>query len=160
MSTPLVFLDTETTGIDDARLVELSYNGVTVRCKPTKPIEHGASAVNGISNTDVAHLPEFWEMPEYFVIKEVLEAATVVAHNAKFDVGTLKREGINITKALCTKEMCQQLYPGLPSYSLQFLRYYFDLKVTGVMHTSTGDVAVLRALWERMNRDHKINIEA
>lgn len=159
MSKVLYFVDTETTGIDDARLVELSYNGVTVRCKPSKPIETGASAINHISNADVADLPEFWTMPEYPVIKDVLENAIVVCHNAKFDVGVLKREGINVTTALCTKEMCQELYPGLPSYSLQFLRYHFGLEVNAAAHTAGGDVAVLKALWARMNKDHKINIK-
>lgn len=158
MSKELIFLDTETTGLEDARLVELAYNGVTIRCRPSKPIETGASAINHISNEDVAHLPEFWEMPEYHVVKNLLENAVVVAHNAQYDVSVLKREGINVTKALCTKEMCQQLYPGLPSYSLQFLRYHFKLDVRGQAHSSAGDVAVLRALWKKMNDDHKIEI--
>lgn len=158
MSKVLYFVDTETTGIDDARLVELTYNGVTVRCKPSKPIETGASAINHISNEDVAHLPEFWEMLEYPTIKEVLENGVIVAHNAQFDTSVLKREGINVTKALCTKEMCQQLYPGLPSYSLQFLRYHFSLRDCGDAHSSYGDVQTLRALWRRMNDDHTIKI--
>jgi DNA polymerase III epsilon subunit-like protein len=48
-----IFLDTETTGLADPRLVELAFveEGhvpIVVRVKPPKPIELDASVVNGI----------------------------------------------------------------------------------------------------------------
>lgn len=149
----LIFLDTETTGLIEPALVELAYNGVTLRCKPRKAIEVGASVVNGITNEDVAHLPLFRDMPEYATIKQQLENNTVVAHNAKYDVGVLNSEGIFPTDVVCTKELARKLLPLEQSHSLQYLRYSLNLQVKGIAHTASGDVAVLRALWERLHAD-------
>ena len=153
----MIFIDTETTGLSDARLVELSYkrdNGpiITIRCKPTKPIEIEASCVNGISNDDVADLPYFKDMPEYVFVKKLLESPfeTVIGHNVSFDLSVLNREDIHPVQYLCTKDKAKTVLKDSPRHNLQYLRYYLNLKPQGhaVAHTSAGDVAVLYELWK------------
>lgn len=156
----MLWIDTETTGIDGARLVELSYKKddgpiVTLRCKPPFPIEVGASAVNGIGNWEVKDLPLFKDMPEYQAIKDMVEeeGQVIVAHNANFDVGVLAREGITAHSFFDTKEAAKAKWPQAEKHNLQYLRYYLDIRIDGVAHTSNADVAVLYELWKKLNGD-------
>jgi len=153
-----IFLDTETTGLKEPRLVELAYRSkamgmVVIRCKPPKEIELEAIVVNGIRNKDVENLISFAEHPYYSDIKELLESNTVIAHNVSFDVMVLANEGINCTSIIDTKKLAQEKWPEAPSHRLQHLRYWLDLEVEGVAHTAAGDVQVLMALWDRLQRD-------
>lgn len=153
-----IFLDTETTGIAGARLVELAYQvqgapaPVVLRCKPPVPIEVDASVINGISNKDVAMLLTFQEMPAYAEIKETLENAIIVGHNVQYDVDVLEREGIHIKpeNMRCTKELARKLVPESPKHNMQYLRYFLDLDVEATAHTAVGDILVLEALWNHL----------
>lgn len=157
----LIFLDTETTGIDRCRMIELAYRNtkskvsapVSIRVKPPIPIEIGAMAVNHITEKMVAKLKPFNEHRQYSAIKKELESSTIVAHNALFDLGVLDREGIDITDYICTKEMAIATYPKADQYKLQYLRYYLGLEIEGSAHTADGDIAVLEALFNRMVED-------
>lgn len=75
LSRPLVFFDIEATGLNTAtdRIVELCMVKVfpdgtdevrTLRINPTIPISPEASAVNGITNEDVADCPRFIDLAE------------------------------------------------------------------------------------------------
>jgi DNA polymerase III epsilon subunit-like protein len=150
--TKIVFLDCETTGLEGSRLIELTYNGVTIRCRPPVSIEPGASQVNGFHDSDVEDLPHFQDMIEYSIVKYQLENSIVVAHNAPFDIGVLMREGINIRYWIDTKEAAQKLLK-LKNYSLQNLREHLGIHIIGNAHTSQGDVAVLKEVWKRLNLD-------
>lgn len=158
MERPLIFLDTETTGIDNCRMIELAYcaeDGVptSLRVKPPIPIEFGAMAVNHITEKMVADLKPFAKHGSYKVIKKELEAGIIVAHNAPFDLGVLDREGIDITDYICTKEMAKAMYPRAEQHRLQYLRYWLGLEIEGEAHTAEGDIAVLEALFRRMVAD-------
>ena len=152
----LVFVDTETTGLGDCRLIELCYSlhgaVTTLRCKPPIPIELEAQAVHHITPEDVEDLLPFMERPDYQAIKAVLESNTVVAHHAVFDVGVLAREGIVISDYLCSKELAKKRWPEAKSHSLQYLRHYLGIRLPGaVSHSASGDVAVLEHMWRRMH---------
>jgi len=77
----------------------------------------------------------------------------LVSHNAKFDAGMLKREGIHPEKVVCTLKLARYLDEDgvIPKFNLQYLRYYLDLKVEGVAHDAYGDVLVLEALFKRIH---------
>lgn len=153
-----IFVDTETTGLNEPRLIELCYwiesapTPITLRCNPQKPIELNATVVNGIRDKDVAMLLPFREQACYQEIKKLLARndTVVIAHNAVFDVGVLGREGIVIKNSVCTKELAKQKWPNAPHHRLQHLRYWLDIEVGGVAHSALGDVMVLRELWNRL----------
>ena len=142
-------------------MVELAYlnleakvpTPISLRVKPPIPIEFGASAVNHISNRMVEKLKPFGEHRQYAAIKKELEAGIIVAHNAEFDMKVLWREGIDISTYVCTKQMAQKMYPDAAQHRLQYLRYFLDLDVEGAAHTADGDIAVLKALFDRMIKD-------
>lgn len=157
MFQPLLFLDTETTGIKDCRLIELAWSAddkiSTLRVKPPIPIEEEAIAVHGITEADVQCLIPFARHMRYEQIKTLIESSVVVAHNAPFDIGVLAREGIIVKNHIDTVAVARRLYPKLKKHNLQFLRDYFQLEVEGEAHSAKGDVAVLKALYARMAQD-------
>jgi DNA polymerase III subunit epsilon len=99
----LIFLDTETTGLDPKlghRIIEvagveaidrrLTGNNFHRYVNPEREIDAGASAVHGITAEFLADKPKFAEIGE--ALAEFLENATLVIHNAAFDVGFLEAE--------------------------------------------------------------------
>ncbi|KKR21409.1 MAG: Exonuclease RNase T and DNA polymerase III [Candidatus Moranbacteria bacterium GW2011_GWA2_39_41] len=154
----LVFLDTETTGIGaDGRLCQLAYSfsgkESEALFKPPVPIEIEAMSVTHITNKMVADKEPFdgsqmkKEVESIFLGDNIL-----VAHNAQFDAGILKRENIEIKNIIDTLKIAQHLDVDgeIPKYNLQYLRYYFDLEVTeACAHDALGDVRVLERLFER-----------
>lgn len=151
-----IYLDTETTGLEGPRVVEIAWaveggEVQVLRCRPAKPIELDATVVNGIRNKDVEHLPLFNELPEYPTLKALLEDAIVIAHNASFDIGVLKNEGIIVHNFIDTKTLAMKKWPSAPKHRLQHLRYWLDIDIEGEAHTAAGDVMVLRELWKHLN---------
>jgi len=99
----LVFLDTETTGLDPKlghRIIEIAcveaidrrLTGRNFHCyvNPERDIDAGAQAVHGISADDLADKPTFSQIGEALV--SFLDTATLVIHNAAFDLGFLEAE--------------------------------------------------------------------
>jgi len=155
MNPRFIFLDTETTGIEKCRMIELGYRAVggepvSLRVKPPVPITIGAMAVNHITEKMVAKLKPFNKRPDYKAIKEELEAGIIIAHNAPFDLGVLDREGIDIVDYIDTKEMAKKMYPRAEKHSLQYLRYFLELEIEGEAHSAEGDIAVLEAVFMKM----------
>ena len=103
MSTRLIMLDTETTGLN-ARLgdrvieigcVELLSRRVTDRTfhsfvNPEREIEEGAARVHGIDREFLADKPKFAAIAAEFL--DYVRGAELVIHNAEFDVEFLDRE--------------------------------------------------------------------
>lgn len=157
----IVFFDTETTGADPKdRICQIAWmqGGVlrNVYCKPPFPIPAEASAVHHISNKMVADKPSFSDTPEYAEIKALFESpeTVVVAHNAKFDLGMLAKEGIVPAQHICTLRVARAMDPdgALPKYALQYLRYKLELEIDeeAAAHSADGDVLVLEKLFERL----------
>lgn len=163
----LIYLDTETTGLKNPRMVEIGYcmpvKGAEVydiishRFNPGVPIDPEATAVHGITDEAVKEFPLFKDREEYTHIKELLENNIVVAHNAKFDIRVMLSEGIEITEFIDTQKIAKKIFPGLPSYGLQALREkilpftpeLFDAQITKA-HTAVGDVIVLAVLFKKI----------
>ena len=157
----IVFFDTETTGADEKdRICQIAWmqDGVlrSVYSKPPFPIPAEASAVHHISNKMVADKPSFQDSPEFAEIKALFEDdnTVVVAHNAKFDLGMLKKEGIIPKHHICTLRVARAMDPDckLPKYGLQYLRYFLELEVdeNAAAHSADGDVLVLEKLFDRL----------
>lgn len=164
---PIVFLDTETTDLEEGRLVELAYWTIpkdsdldlkspieVIRAKPPVPISFEAMAVHHITPGQVEHFPEFKSRPDYSEIKDLLENSIVVAHNAAFDIAVLEREGIEVSEFIDTKKLSQYIHPDFTSHKLQYLRYrleaYVDQNENTAAHSAEGDVRVLAGVFSKL----------
>jgi len=152
----MIFLDTETTGLGSQdRLIQIAYKqgiiNVNEYFKPEVPINLSAMMVNHITEDMVSDKPVFKGSDVYNDIQERLKTDILVAHNAQFDIMMLEREGISVSKYTCTKELAKRLLPDLPCHRLQYLRYYFGIKLdSAIAHTAEGDVAVLEAVYHKL----------
>ncbi len=98
---PLVFLDTETTGLNPHldRVVEIALarfrddvmeNLFDTLVNPGRSIPPGVTRIHGITDSDVQGKPPFYEIAPQ--VREELRGAVLVAHNAPFDLGFLINE--------------------------------------------------------------------
>ncbi|MCD4742384.1 MAG: 3'-5' exonuclease, partial [Desulfobacteraceae bacterium] len=121
-----VFLDTETTGTEeDDRLCQIAYKidgGKIVNefFNPQKKIDINAMCVHHITNEMVAKKPIFRGShieKKLFVLLDDPENC-LVAHNAKFDVDMIKKEGISPKNVICTLRLARHLDPKgeIPKY--------------------------------------------
>lgn len=154
----LIFLDTETTGTDikTDRLCQLCYKvGDEIRAeyfKPPIPIPIDATSVHHITNKMVADKPIFQGSEMHKDLEEKFKDHIAVIHNAPFDSGILKNEGIEIPRVICTLRVTKHLDEDdvIPKHNLQFLRYYFGLELDAPAHDAKGDVIVLHAVFQKL----------
>ena len=103
MAKKYIILDTETTGLEvlqGHRIIEIGAVLLNDRKKteehfhtylnPSRLIDEEASKVHGIMNEDLEDKPDFGEIAEEFL--EFVDGATLVIHNAAFDIGFLNNE--------------------------------------------------------------------
>lgn len=148
------------------RLCQLSYKRLNEDVdamfdrlyNPGLPIEVGAMAVHHITNEMVADKEKFVESDEYNEVKELLEGddTVVVAHNAPFDMGMLKKEEIENDKVIDTLKLVRFLDDKMviQSHGLQYLRYLLkldeDIDEPIRAHDAKSDVIVLELLFLRL----------
>ncbi len=149
----IIFLDTETTGLKDARLVQLAYKKLGEKScvneyfKPPVPIDIEAMAVHHITEKKVLNRPQFANSDTYIGLSGLLEQSVLVAHNAKFDISILANEGMTAGKYICTYKIAQHMY-DLPNYKMQYLRYLWNIDIDGASaHDAEGDVVVLEQVF-------------
>jgi len=171
----LIFLDTETTGKEQKdRLCQVAYQVYDTglgRCesealveyfKPPVPIEFEAMATHHITEEMVADKPAFIDSPMFNDLKGYLNDYdnALVAHNAKFDVDMLIKEGLAPKNIICTLKVARYLDKKavLKNYTLQYLRYLLKLPVGDIQaHDARCDVIVLAELYKRQ-RDKMLEI--
>lgn len=125
-----IVLDTETTGLDPKRghriveigCVELVNHVATGRTyhqyiNPERDMPAEAEAVHGLSETFLRDFPVFAAVADAFL--EFIGDATLVIHNASFDMGFinaelghLKRSAIPMDRAVDTVQMARRKFPG------------------------------------------------
>lgn len=171
----LLFCDTETTGnTADDRLCQVAFKLNDIEkhealFKPSVPIKTVAMAVTHITNEMVADKPAFQGSYIYTRLTELLkDGAIFVAHNADFDIRMLKYEGVNVPTSLCTLKVARYIDKGgkYENHQLQYLRYFYGLKIKADAHSAMGDVLVLEAVFfklieelmalERLTKDEAI----
>jgi exodeoxyribonuclease X len=155
-----IFLDTETTGIDDDdRLCQLAYkiedrHTVNEFFNPRTDITIDAMCVHHITNEMVSQKPYFKGSPVAKKLQILLNDPEnyLVAHNAKFDVEMLNREGISTERVICTLKIARYLDPEgkIPKYNLQYLRYFLKFNIKAPAHDALGDISVLELLFQRL----------
>ena len=170
------FFDTETTGnMPTDRLCQLAIKErgideplINEYFNPGMPIPFEASAVHHITNKMVAGKPLFKDAKDYQTVKELFESADayVVAHNAGFDVGMLRAEGIEPTHVICTLKVLRALdgKKEFANHKLQYLRYALDMDINVPAHDAYADVIVLEKLFEylvdRLMKENALSEEA
>jgi DNA polymerase-3 subunit epsilon len=119
MAKKYIILDTETTGLEvqqGHRVIEIGAVLINDRSKseehfhtylnPFRLIDEEASKVHGIMNEDLVDKPGFDEIAEEFI--EFVDGATLVIHNAAFDVGFLNNElKLASSKYPSLQEICE-----------------------------------------------------
>jgi exodeoxyribonuclease X len=163
----LIFLDTETTGIESKdRLCQLAYKLPTDTYEsmfdelytPPLPIAIDAMAIHHITNKMIADKPAFTESSHFADVKKLIQdpKSVTIAHNAPFDNGMLEKEGIIPTQFIDTLKIARHLDPEgkIPKYNMQYLRYFLeldnDITVPIQAHDAKGDVIVLEHLFARL----------
>lgn len=158
---PLLFLDTETTGLTPQdRLCQVAFlaEGQEMQSQyflPPIPVCLDAMMVNHITNKFLADKEVFQSSMMFAKLASLLQTHTLVAHNASFDIGMLEREGLKVPSYICTKKVAKHLDLA-PKNNLQYLRYALELDVpnldSAIAHTAEGDVQVLVALFEHCRK--------
>ena len=156
-----IFLDTETTGNGPAdRICQIAFKteecaAVNELFNPGMPITIDAMTVHHITNEMVRDKGSFRGSDTWKQLRDLIMPNTnvMVAHNAAFDVGMLKKEGLEPQSVICTLKLARYFDKDgvIPKYGLQYLRYYLGLNVDAVPHTALGDILVLEALFNRIH---------
>jgi DNA polymerase-3 subunit epsilon len=160
-----VVLDTETTGLDPGsghRIVEIGcvelFNhvptGRTLQrlINPQRSMPTAAFEVHGHSDEVLAKQPTFDKVADELL--EFIGDATLVIHNAAFDMGflnaelaLLQRESIPDSRAIDTVSMARRKFPGAPA-SLDALCRRFDINLSARdKHGALLDAQLLAAVY-------------
>ncbi len=154
-------VDVETTGLDPAQdgVVEVAClrveAGVVTKrivslVHPQRDIPGRASAVHGIFDEDVADAPVLADLRA--ALLEATADATVVAHNARFDLGFLPF--LARRPVVCTMRLAMHLV-DTATYRNEALRAYFGIAMPSghAAHRAGADAAVTaRVLGELLER--------
>ena len=155
---PYTFFDLETTGMSPTRdrIVEIAAirygsGGAESRfhslVNPGRHICGKSSSVHGITDAMLEDAPRFREVGPKFL--EFAENSTLVAHNARFDLGFLQesllRNSLGIWNGLTLDSMkfLKTVFPGLPAYNLRYLTEHFGMRYRdGKAHRAMNDVEI------------------
>lgn len=164
---PLLFFDIEATGLDTSRdrIVELSYIKVspdgseeaqTMRFNPTISISAEATAVNGITDEDVAQCPTFADKAAE--LARVFSGCDIAGYNSNhFDVPMLVEEfiraGVEFDVSACNLVDVQGIYHKMEKRTLAAAYQFYCHKDLENAHTAMADTrATLEVL--RAQLDH------
>lgn len=128
-----IVMDTETTGLDPEtgdRIVEIGAvellnhlptgRVLQLYINPERDMPAEAERVHGLSAAFLRDKPKFAEVAREFI--EFIEGATLVIHNAAFDIGFLNAEfarigapAITMDRVVDTLQMARRRFPGSPA---------------------------------------------
>lgn len=159
--TDAVILDTETTGLHGAEIVQigiLSMAGqvlLDTLVKPSVPITTGAQRVHGISAERVADAPTMVDLlPQ---LREILGGARVLIYNASYDLGVLENSlharGVPIDVPLLGAADYDDVMEPYSAWVGDWNDYYGNYrwqKLPGGDHTAIGDCRATLAVLQRI----------
>ena len=167
LNRPIVFFDIEATGLNIAtdRIVELCYIKLlpdrsqeerTLRFNPGIHISAEATAVNGITDADVAHEPRFRDLaPE---LEGVFAGCDLAGFNSNsFDIPMLVEEfiraGINFDITGCKFVDVQNIFHKMEQRNLVAAYKFYCQKNLDDAHTALADTrATLEVLEAQLDR--------
>jgi DNA polymerase III epsilon subunit family exonuclease len=175
---PLTVFDVETTGLDPRRghrIIEIAgvriENGAIDETKsfvelvnPEREIPWEARQVNKITDSDVASAPGIEAVLPRFL--EFAAGSTLVAHNARFDMGFLHVEKevcwgyVELPECLCTMRLSQALFPREFGHNLDMVARRLNLTIPKARHRALPDVLLTaHALLKMIELGEIVSIE-
>ena len=171
MTTRYLVLDTETTGLEPRQghkiieigcveLIErdLTGNNYQQFLNPEREIDEGALEVHGISLSTLEDKPTFAQVADDFLA--YIRDATLVIHNAAFDVGFLNHElgllerGLGSIADYCevidTLLMARELHPGQRNSLDALCQRYFISNEHRTLHGALLDSEILAEVYLAM----------
>lgn len=171
--THYILFDTETTGnTQEDRIIQVgamivrSKNDLEVYdelCSSDIPIKLEAMEVHNITPDKLESKPPFLQTKFFEKLLELNTASNyLIAHNIKFDLGMLEKEGFENQYTLIDTLRCaKHLYTDMPYHRLQYLRYALELykteeseaKKLGIeikAHDAIGDVLVMKLFLSKL----------
>lgn len=171
MSKRYLVLDTETTGLEPRQghkiieigcveLVERRMTGNNYQqfLNPEREIDEAALEVHGIELADLEDKPTFAQIADDFLA--YIRGATLVIHNAAFDVGFLNHElgllerslgGItDYCKVVDTLLMAREMHPGQRNSLDALCQRYFISNEHRTLHGALLDSEILTEVYLRM----------
>ncbi len=170
-----VLFDTETTGnSEEDRIIQVGGIVLTNGSKPIIfdelcnteiPIKLEAMEVHNITQDMLIGKPNFLQTSFYGALQNLNQQENyLIAHNIKFDLGMLEKEGFVCNMQIIDTLRCaRHLLDELPYHRLQYLRYALDLyKIEqaeadnlGIVikaHDAIGDVLVMKLLLTKLTQ--------
>lgn len=164
-----IAVDVETTGLSPTggdRIIEIgaiAFNGDMI-CEEfhslisvAEPIHWAAQQVHGITCEMLAGKPKANEVMPAF--RKFIQDSTLVAHNARFDMGFISHEFLRIGMGLtnpyhCTLELSRGLYPKLRNHKLETVyRHLFGrMPEDGQTHRALDDARLVARMWMEMRK--------
>lgn len=167
LTRPLIFLDTETTGIDPSkdRIVEISLVKVmpdgskevkTRRLNPEMHIPESASAIHHIYDEDVADCPTFREVAKS--LKAYVEGCDFAGFNSnRFDIPLLVEEflraGVDIDLEQSRLIDVQNIFHKMEQRTLEAAyRFYCDKTLEGAHSAEADTLATYEVMLAQLGR--------
>jgi DNA polymerase-3 subunit epsilon len=162
-----VILDTETTGLGNCEIIELSLINLMgntlldTRLNPKGVISDGATAIHGISKKhliDCPSLPNIWAK-----FQEIVEGKTLLIYNSDFDLNAIASslKAWKMKSRFSTKYDCvMMMYSEFVAEPGRYAGTHKWQKLPGGDHTALGDchatLAVMEKMWRILAADNYV----
>ena len=169
-----IIFDTETTGNQEQdRIIQVGamiLHGREIEvydelCSTEQKISIEAMEVHNITPDIIADKPPYSQTKFAHRLDELnSDENYLIAHNIKFDLGMVEKEGfVNKYQLVDTVRCARHLYPELSYHRLQYLRYALELYkneeaeaqkigITIKAHEAIGDVLILKLLLSKLRQ--------
>ena len=164
MSTRYIVLDTETTGLEPKqghKIIEIGCVEIIERrltgkhyqqfLNPQREIDTAALEVHGITLEELEDKPIFAQIAEDFL--DYIKGATLIIHNAAFDVGFLNHELAmlepplgrieEVCEVIDTLQMAREIHPGQRNSLDALCQRYFVDNAHRTLHGALLDAEIL-----------------
>jgi DNA polymerase III epsilon subunit-like protein len=169
-----LILDTETTGLHDGEIVQISIVNpdgdalLNTLVKPVLPIPADATRIHGITDAHVADAPGWAAIA--LLVQDIIADHDVIVYNAVYDRKMMYRSGElcgieyikwkDVARWYCAMEAYAEFWGDWNSYRSSYTWqrltaacYQQNIAVTEA-HSALGDCLMTRALVEKMSRKH------
>ena len=180
MKHAIYFFDLETTGLlkHNGRIIEIAcckmvyepngkfYSSGTFEefVNPEIPIPPESTKIHGITDDRIKDKQKIGTMLQKFV-KYCPKDSVLIAHNGdNFDKIVLEREFERADMKMPeyrfadTHKMARTILPYSPRYSLQYLKQWFEITVTGPAHRALPDVLVMVDVYHKLRQNRSNNM--
>lgn len=175
MNEVLIYLDTETSGLDEpvkvceCAFIELDPDLFTETARhhslidPERPIRASASGIHHITDDMVQDSPTLAQWFDQVLgnpFTNLPNDTTVymAAHNAKFDHPLVAEHLGKNVRLLCTLKLAQRVYPDAEDFKLSTLKYLFGI-AKGASHNALADVEAGVGLLQKIVADTGMTLD-